>query len=206
MRTPALFALLLAVVFSGCTTLPPKDYALYSQHIPRSILILPPINNTVEVAAGYSVMTAASRPAAEKGYYVYPVVVVDEFMKANGVSDPYEMHHVPLEKLHAIFGSDAVLYMSVLKYGSKYQIVASNTFVHIHARLVDSTSGYTLWEGELRFEQAGQSGLIEAVVDQVMNKLIDRAHTAAVFATSILLTQPQQGLLSGPRRPEPAKM
>ncbi|HVU35773.1 MAG TPA: GNA1162 family protein [Opitutaceae bacterium] len=57
-------------------------------------------------------------------------------------------------------------------------------------------------------ENAGLSGLIEALVTQVMNKLTDQAHIVAAMA-SWQLVAPQrpagQGLLKGPRHPEYGK-
>ena len=45
--------------------------------MPRSILVLPPINESMDVNVTYSWLTTASQPIAEKGFYVYPVAVMD---------------------------------------------------------------------------------------------------------------------------------
>jgi hypothetical protein len=36
---------------------------------------------------------------AEKGYYVLPVAVIDQFLKENGLPTPAEMNGIPLEKI-----------------------------------------------------------------------------------------------------------
>lgn len=187
----------------GCVAPPvPKDYTAFRQSNPRSILVLPPINESTEIAATYSVLTTATMPLAELGYYVVPVGISDAFLKENGLTVPGEMHQAPLNKLHEVFGADAVLYLTVKQYGSKYQVLSSNTYVSLVGTLVDARSGVKIWEGKADAVYGGQSGLIEALVTQVMNKMFDQAHQVAVMASHQLLMPPGQGLLKGPRHPE----
>jgi hypothetical protein len=201
---PALLAVT-ALVLSGCVTVKPKDYTEFRKSHPRSILVLPPVNETTEVNASSSLLTTTTRPIAELGYYVFPVMVVDRYFKENGVAVPAEMHQVPLDKLYRVFGADAVLYVTIEKYGSKYQVIASNTFVTARGKLVDGRTGVNLWEGRAQAQSQGQSGLLEALVEQVVNKMTDQAHLVAAMASQQLLTTPGQGLLNGPRRPEGGK-
>lgn len=194
-----------AILLTGCVTVPPKDYTALRQSKPRSILVLPPINESTEVIAPYSLLTTVTRPLSELGYYVIPVVMADHLLKENGLSLPAQMHQAPLEKLREVFGADAVLYITIEKYGSKYQLLASNTFVFARAQLVDSRTGTELWQGRVNAQYAGQSGLIEALVEQVLNKLVDQAHNVAAMASFQLVAMPGQGLLHGPYNPEYGK-
>jgi hypothetical protein len=201
MRNRLLLLPLLALIAAGCQA--PKDYTEYRKHYPKSILVLPPLNNSTEILGGYSVLTTATRPIAEMGYYVYPVVVVDQFMKANGLPGPHEMHEAPLNKLREIFGADAVLYITVEQYGTKYQLIASTTTVQLKAKLVDTQTGTCLWENT-SVAQAGNSGVLEAVVSQVVSKLSDQAHDIAAMS-SFQLVSGRGGLLHGHRHPDFAK-
>lgn len=196
---PVLVALL---TLSGCVTVQPKDYAAFRQARPRSILVLPPVNESTDVRATYSLLTTTTRPIAEMGYYVFPVVVVDEFMKQNGLTMPAEMHQAPVAKLREVFNPDAILYITIEKYGSKYQVFASVTMVHARAKLVDARTEQVIWEGAARVDHSGQSGLIEALVEQVVNKLMDQAHAVATMASYQLVTSEGQGLIKGPHHPE----
>lgn len=202
MNARALLLVLFLAFFAGCATVPPKDYTEFRKANPRSILVLPPANESNEVIAPYSVLTTTTRPLAELGYYVIPVVMADQFLKDNGLTLPAEMHQAPLQKLREVFGADAVLYITIEKYGSKYQLIASNTMVHARAQLVDARTGTKLWEGRAQTVYSGQSGLIQALVEQVLNKLVDQAHQVAGMASYQLLATPGQGLLKGPRHPE----
>jgi len=62
-----------ACTFPGaCTSKGPKEdpYILFRELMPRSILVLLPINESVDVNATYSWLATASQPIAEKGFYV----------------------------------------------------------------------------------------------------------------------------------------
>ena len=202
MKTPHLVLLLLGLLLaSGCTTAP-KDYTAFRAHQPKSILVLPPQNETNDIIAGYSMLTTTTRPLAELGYYVFPVVMVDQFLKENGLPTAAEMHQAPLAKLTEAFGAEAVLYITVEKYGTKYTVISSDTYVTARAKLVDCRTGIVLWENRVGAFGGGNSGIIEALVGQVVNKLIDSAHLVAAQASCLLFTFPDRGLLKGPRHPE----
>lgn len=202
MRSLSPIFVLATLLLTGCVTIPPKDYTAFRQHQPRSILVLPPQNLSTDINAGYSVLTTTTRPLSELGYYVFPVAMVDQFLKENGLPTAAEMHGAPLDKLHEVFGADAVLYITVEQYGSKYQVFSSNIVVAARAKLLDCLTGTILWEGRVMVNSAGQSGLLEALVTQVINKLTDSAHQSAILASYQLLTPVDQGLLKGPRHPE----
>lgn len=204
-RMKQLFPVLLVAILSGCATLPPKDYTALRKSNPHSILVLPPLNESTDVRATYSLLTTTTHPLAELGYYVFPVAMVDHYFKENGLNLAGEMHEVSLPKLREVFGADAVLYITIQEFGSKYQVLASNTIVKAKANLVDCQTGVKLWEGSAQVVYSGQSGLLEAVVTQILNKVMDQAHGVAAMASTQLLVTPTQGLLKGPRHPEYGK-
>ena len=199
---------LAALLLSGCVTVTPKDYTAFRAHQPKSILVLPPQNMATDINAGYSVLTTTTRPLSEMGYYVFPVAMVDQLLKENGLPTASEMHQAPLDKLHEVFGADAVLYITVEKYGSKYMVLSTTTFVHANAKLVDCLTGIVIWQDRVMVQLGGNSSsdpiaaLVGAVVDQVVNKMVDQAHNAAYQASAMLLSNPTTGLLKGPRHPE----
>ena len=210
-------SVLLVVVFiiSGCATTPPYDYTAYKQSNPRSILILPPVNNSPDVNATYSVFSQLTYPMAESGYYVFPVALVDETFKQNGLSAPADIHAVALDKLREIYGADAALYVTITKYGSTYNVVSSAAVVSANAKLVDLKTGDLLWEGSATASsEEGQSNnnnglaglLITAIVKQVANNVTDASHRIAGIASQRLLYARQpNGTLHGPRSPHYVK-
>lgn len=194
------------LALAGCAT-KPYDYTNFREHPPRSILVLPPLNESTEIEGTYSYLSTVTRPLAEHGYYVFPVAIVDQFMKENGMPTPGEMHQVPLNKIAEIIGADAVMYVTVLEYGTKYQILKSVPTVKAAAKLVDTRTGILLWEGKVVLvRQSNGSGnlladLIVAAVSQAVNTTTDQAHSLCGPANVILFTRKDEGLLYGPYHP-----
>ena len=206
----ALVASAVLLMAMGCVTKPPFDYTAYKESRPGSILVLPPLNNTPEVQASLSLLSYATRPLSEAGYYVMPVTLVAETFKENGVSEPAEMHATSVDKLRQIFGADAVLYIAVKRYGTVYQVISSASIVTAEARLVDLKTGKQLWAGtasasseEGQSQQGGLAGLlVSAIVKQVIGTSIDQSHQIAGITTTRLLSAGMRnGVLYGPRSP-----
>ena len=196
-----------ALLLAGCAT-PPYDYTNYREHPPRSILVLPPLNKSVHVGASYSYLSTVTGPLAELGYYVFPVAVVDQFLKENGMPTPGEMHQVPLHKVAEIMGADAVMFITLEYYGNSYQVINSATIVQIKARLVDTRTGILLWEGMgMAVENSGGSGdifvdIVTAFFAQAYNSSTDEAHSLCNPASLNAFYPPQHGLLFGPYHPQ----
>ncbi len=203
--------LALVVLATGCATQQNAyDYTDFRRAQPRSILVLPPVNKSPDIRASNSVMSYVSYPLAESGYYVYPVTVVDETFRQNGLSLPEEIHAVPPAKLHEIFGADTVMYIEITDYGTHYQVISSDTRVTCTGRLVDLRSGDTLWVGSATAStnenrSSGGGGLIGmpivAAVDQVVNTLSEQGHRVAGVSSQRLLAAHPNGILYGPRSP-----
>ena len=219
MSTSKYIAVLISFVsfltLSGCAAPKKYDYTNYKAHMPSSVLILPPTNSTVDVKASYSTYASTTVPLAESGYYVIPLTLVDEVFKSNGMQTPNDIHQIPLPKLREVFGADAVLYMNVEQYGTKYFVIGSATVVTVSGKLVDSLTGKILWEGKASASseenENNQGGglaalLIGALVKQVMASALDVSHDIAVIADDRLLTaNPNNGILLGPKHPNFAK-
>jgi hypothetical protein len=207
-RNPLVFIALLFVLAlgaTGCATTPPPDYSAYRSHMPRSILVLPPTNDSVEVNASYVYLSTITLPLAEAGYYVFPVAIVDNYMKENGLPTPHEMNTVPLAKLRKVFGADAVLYIHIEEWGQKYQVISSTTIVKAQAKLVDARTGKILWEGTAQAAQSSGDGgggligkMVAAVVDQVVHTATDRVHPLSRMANHGMILNTHNGMLLGP--------
>jgi len=199
------------VLATGCAV-PAKqtDYSAFRESRPKSILVLPPLNESPDARATYSMLSQATRPLAESGYYVLPVTLVDETFRQNGLTVPGEIHAVAPEKLREIFGADSALYITVTEYGTKYVVVSSTTVVRAKAKLVDLRTGKTLWTGEASAaNDGGASGggliglLVTAAVNQVVNTLAETGHSVAGMTSNRLLSAGQPGGLPyGPRSPK----
>ncbi len=204
-RFKVIITLVAALTLVGCANQQRYDYSALEQSAPRSILVIPPLNNSVEVNAPYIYISTISRPLAEKGYYVFPVAVIDRFMKENGLPTPHEMNSVPLSKLAEHIGPDAVLYVTIEDWGQKYHIVASKTVVKAKMRLVDARTGKQIWHAYAYREIGSGDGggglagmLIGALVEQIAGSMSDRTPMVATQANHFAIYNPNVGLLDGP--------
>jgi hypothetical protein len=209
------FVALCAVLLLGaCVHRPAQmDYTAFRNSKPRSILVLPPINQTSEVGATYGMLSQMTMPLAEAGYYVVPVAEMDETFKHNGLTTPADIQNVAPEKLRQIFGVDAALYTTITAYGTKFKVIDSQTIVTANAKLVDLRSGTELWHGTAsangketgtNFSVGGLTGMIAtAIVTQVANTAGDKSYDVAGLASQRLLsTGGANALLYGPHSPK----
>ena len=137
----------LLALLGGCAPTKSVDYSAFKQAKPRSILVLPPLNESPDVKATYSMLSQVTFPLAEAGYYVVPVALADETFRQNGLTSAGDVHQVSPAKLREIYGADAALYVTVSDYGTRYMVISSATIVTASAKLVDLRSGTTLWTG-----------------------------------------------------------
>lgn len=201
----------LAACCSACMSVKNlPDYGAYRSAMPRSVLVLPPTNDSIEVEAPYVYLSTVTQPLAEAGYYVFPVAVVDNFMKENGLPTPYEMHALPLAKIDQVFGADAVLYLHIEDFGQKYQILNSSTIVNARAKLVEVKSGAVIWQGSAQaVERSGNGGdggllgmAINAAVAQVVHSGGGRLRELSSRANRTMIFDTEAGLLLGPYHPD----
>jgi hypothetical protein len=214
--TPARLSLAAAALglalLGGCATRPPPhDYSAFVKARPATLLVMPPVNESPEINATPGVWSHATLPLAEAGYYVLPITLVDETFRQNGVATAADAQEIPVAKLREVFGADAAVYLKVKKYGTSYNVLASETRVEVEARIVDLRSGEQLWQGRAAAtsaeqQQQAQGGLVGllvvAIVKQIIGTATDASYTYAGIANQRMLGAPRyNGVLPGPRSP-----
>ena len=206
---------ILAIFFTGCSVKEPEpyDYSAFLQKKPRSILVLMPTNDSTDVTGSAAVLANAVAPLSEAGYYVFPVALVNDTFKQNGITEPSEIAAVPLNKLDKIFQADSVLYINIKEYGTSYAVISSSTRVVLEAKLVDIKNGATLWNGTataIEDSSSGQSSLlgmlVSAVISQVANTISDKSYDLAAMADAYLFSSNCHNcILYGPYSPHYGK-
>ncbi len=206
LKTFKVLALSAVIFATGCAqqSVTPYDYTAFEKSKPRSILVIPPLNNSIEADAPYKYLSTITQPLAEKGYYVYPVAVIDQFLKHNGLPTPAEMNTISLDRIDKHIGADAVLYVTIEEWGQKYQVLASTAIVKAKMKLIDVKSGELLWEGTAQAVQSsGDSGggiagmLISALVTQVAGAIDDQTPGLSGYANALVINS-SHGMLDGP--------
>lgn len=196
------------VILGGCAENAPlsRPPEAYLAHMPQSILVLPPQNESTEVNAPYIYLSTVTSPIAEKGYYVYPVAVIDQLMKANGVPTPEDMARVPLEKIDEIIHPDAVMYITIKEWGTKYRVLDSSTIVACQAKLIDTDTGTLLWQGKRSTIKSSSQGsnsitelLVSAVINQIVTSFADPSRDVSRITNINLFMNKRDGLPFGKR-------
>ena len=174
----ALWALI-SIVLTGCVAQPVKmDMSAFHAAAPRSILVVPVINKSLDVDAPNYVLATLPIPIAEKGYYVFPVNTTKYVLEQEGYYEGERIRQQPTQTLAKLFGADAVLYVTINRWDAQYLLFTTTVTVEFDYRLV-SKDGTEIWKESKRMQyqpQNNNSGSpLAMLVSAVINAAITRA-------------------------------
>jgi len=191
-------AIIAGFIVSGCSPMqspPPATKGdafpkMYEER-PRSLLILPPINESTAAEAKDYYMTTIEVPFASMGYYIFPVEMVSDILKQEGVYDSELLYNMPLNKFYEYFGADAVLFTRIKEWNLAYAVIASSLSITIEAQIYSTKSSELLWQYQesvvidLGTHAADNNGLEGLLIDAIVTAIrsatvdyVDYAHTA----------------------------
>ncbi len=201
----------LSLWLSGCaTSTPPSpEYTNFFDHQPRSILVVPPANKTTAVDAPAVFLTTVSAAFAERGYYVFPVFLVQDILNDLGATDEGAIAAIPPEQFKEVFGTDSILYVTITDWTTSYVVLASNIIVGAEYRLVDASTGAVLWTRKQRVlhnSGGGGGGLIGSLVAATINAAITATtvqyRPIAIQANNMVAGRSGYGIPAGPYHPD----
>lgn len=203
------------IFMAGCAVTP-KDYTKFNNARPASILIVPVVNRSVEVSASDYFLSTITIPVAERGYYVFPVHMIKRVLEDDGLSDADLVHNAPTQKLSELFGSDAVLYISIEKWEAKYLVLTTQVTVELSYVLKDGKTGDELWveKQTMVYSPQNQStgsplgDLIVMAVNAAVTKAIPNYLPLAKQANNNAFMYPGPGIPEGPyfTKPKPVNI
>jgi hypothetical protein len=169
---PTIALMSLVVLFTGCATPPPRyDYSQFRTEAPRSILVVPVINRSIDVNAPDYFLATIATPLAERGYYVFPVNMVKSVLADDGLSDADLVHAGDPHRLGELFGTDAVMYISIERWDAKYVVLATTVTVELNYNLKSTHTGQVLWKNHqivvYQPQQSGGGGLAGLVANAI---------------------------------------
>ena len=196
-----------ALLTSACVSGPtPKNYATFRSENPRSVLVVPALNATVNVDAADYFVSTISVPIAERGYYVFPAYMVKRLLDDEGLSDAGLVHQADASRFAPLFGCDTVMFVEIKKWESQYVVISTSTNVEFEYTLKSCRTGQTLWTDTQALSyspQRSNSGnpladlLVQAIVsamEKARPNYIPLAQQANLLATHTI----GQGLPAGP--------
>jgi hypothetical protein len=125
---------------------------------PRSILIIPVVNNSVDITAADYMLSTLTIPLAERGYYIFPINAVKRVLEDDGLADSSLVHSAPTSKLANLFGADAVLYVVVEQWDAKYKVLTTTTTVALSYQIRDGKTDDVLWGNSVKMVYQPDSG------------------------------------------------
>ncbi|MDO6498930.1 DUF799 domain-containing protein [Photobacterium sanguinicancri] len=202
-----IFVMVSVVLLSACqTTSQTPRQTYFDENKPKSILILPIVNHSVDVDAPLAVYSSLPVMLAEKGYYVYPSNTVKTVLEYEGLYEPAEIHQLPTSSLVNMFGADAVLYVSIDRWDTTYMVISSTTEVEFSYKFKNA-EGTTIWEAHKKMEYTPQSSstgnpigdLIGAVVTAAVNRAVpDYMPLTRMANYQVFYSDPSTYLPNGP--------
>ena len=150
----------------GCATVQKKDLSAFATAAPRSILVVPVVNKTLDVDAPLYLSTTLPIPIANKGYYVFPVNTTKFILEQEGLYEGERIQLIPTPQLAAMFGADAVLYVTINRWDAQFILISTTITVDFDYRIV-SSSGVEIWRENKKMVYQPQNsggGLIGAVI------------------------------------------
>ncbi|MGE5623216.1 MAG: DUF799 domain-containing protein [Bacillota bacterium] len=150
-------AIFAAALLAGCVTQPiKKDMSAFQAAAPRSILVVPVVNRSLDVDAPNYVLATLPVPLAEKGYYVFPVNTTKFVLEQEGFYEGERIHQQPTETLAKMFGADAVLYVTINRWDAQYALITTTVTVDFSYRMV-SKDGTEIWSESKRMQYSPQN-------------------------------------------------
>jgi len=197
--------LVLAALAAACAQPAKKDYSKLVSSSPRAILVVPVVNKSVDVDAADYFLSTVSVPLAERGYYVFPVNLVKRMLEDEGMADASLVHGTDPTRLCALFGADAVLYVTIEQWTAKYMVLSTQVTVEFDYVLKDGRTGEELWrdhETGVYGSQSGGQGLAGAIAAAIVTKAAANYMPMARQANARAMAYPGPGFPAGPYRPE----
>ena len=132
----------------GCTPARTKgkEFPIMYEELPKSILLLPPMNQSTAADAKEYYSTTIQEPFSFSGYYTLPYEITSDILRQEGIYDTELLKDIPLDKFKEYFGADAVLFTTIKKWNLSYLIIASSLTISIDAKLKSTISGRVLWK------------------------------------------------------------
>lgn len=157
MKTVKLLLCLLVVLLVGCAGVPiKKDLSAFNAAAPRSILVVPAINKSLDVDAPNYLLSTLTIPLAEKGFYVFPVNTAKFVLEQEGFYEGEQIHQQPPEVLAKLFGADAVLYVTIKRWDAQYAFIAATVTVEFDYRMVGK-DGAEIWQANQKMQYSPQN-------------------------------------------------
>jgi hypothetical protein len=196
--------ILCALLLGGCVTMQTPDLTAFRAHPPRSIVVVPIMNESLDSAAPAVLTPSLTMPLAERGYYIFPIYLTEMLLRDMGLTEPGLIHQLPPSRFNELFGADAALFVTIKEWSTADTVPSSSVVIRANYKLIDTRTGTTLWQGTQRVARNsgnGGGGILGAVIAAAIHSLATDYKPLALQANGTAFLPPY-GLPAGPYHPE----
>ncbi len=201
------------MLLGGCAHRDMNRQEQFLAAAPRSILVVPVVNNSIDVTASDYMLSTITIPLAERGYYVFPVHMVKRVLEDDGLADSSLVHAAPASRLCTLFGADAVLYATVERWDARYLVFNTSVTVVINYEIRDGKTDQVIWrkrEHMVHNSDNGGGGGLAGLIVSAASAAITRAAPnyvplARQASSRALVNYPGPGIPPGPYALEKVK-
>jgi hypothetical protein len=162
--------------------------AMYTDKKPVSILVVPAINESTAADAGDLLNVTVAQPFDNHGYYVFPVPVVADILKKEGILEGTQLKGVPTSIFKKNFGADSVLFVTIENWDKHYMVIAGNVTVGIEYVLMSTTTNEVLWSYDQKVVVDTSSSSGNIIVDLVATAVTTAATQYVPVASQVHAT------------------
>jgi hypothetical protein len=190
--------MVVAAGLAGCAAPIKSDLSAFQAAAPRSILVVPAVNKSLDVDAPNYLLSTLSIPLANKGYYVFPVNTSKFVLEQEGFYEGEQIHKQAPEVLARLFGSDAILYVTINRWDARYTVLTTVVTVQFDYRMV-AKDGTEIWKAQQSMQYSPQNTSTGHPLANLLVAAINAAVTRAA-PNYLPLTQQanQQVFILGP--------
>jgi len=139
----------LVVLIAGCSAgIPHSLVPDYRAKTPRSIAVLPVLNETVNLKAPDLFRSILVNKLSQKGYEIPAVSFIDGKLAEKGIREAGQIHTQLPQELGNLLGADPLLYTTITEFSTTYLLAYASMTVGARFELREAKTGEKLWESE----------------------------------------------------------
>ncbi len=126
----------------------------YASRLPRSIAVLPVLNETVNLKAPDIFRPILINKISAKGYEAPGLSLIDGRLLSKDIREAGQIHALTPQEAGKLLGVDALLYTTVTEFNTTYLLAYASMTVGARFELKDAKTGEKLWETEHQVKES----------------------------------------------------
>lgn len=173
----------------------------YKDRTPRSIAVLPVMNETVNLKAPEVFRPILHNQISMKGYETPALAFIDGRLRENGIREAGQVNSMTPQEVGKLLGVDALLYASVTEFTTTYLLAYASMTVGARFELKDAKTGEKLWDSEHQVKER-KMGLDQKSVGDTLQFAVGQSY--APYCQKVV-EESFKTLPNGPRAAAPAQ-